>query len=91
MAFIETAEKVSCFKVMDGHGAICWTGHPTQACQIDYRDGKTCIKWPVQTELSCVKDSNEMLNTGNKCQFSFSTENKNVRFFIYISEYLFLL
>ncbi|XP_058648787.1 uncharacterized protein LOC131550601 isoform X6 [Onychostoma macrolepis] len=66
VAFIETAEKVSCFKVMDGRGAICWTGHQTQSCQIDYRDGKTCIKWPVDTELSCVEDSNEMLNTEEK-------------------------
>lgn len=79
MAFIETAEKVSCFKMMDGHGPVCTSHNSTQSCQIDYRDGKTCIKWPVDTDILCVKDSDEIpnqLNTGNKCEKSLSTGNK---------------
>ncbi|XP_058648779.1 uncharacterized protein LOC131550601 isoform X2 [Onychostoma macrolepis] len=58
--FIETAEKVSCFKTMDGLVPICRSHNSTQSCQIDYRDGKTCIKWPVDTDLTCVKVSDEI-------------------------------
>ncbi|KTG31820.1 hypothetical protein cypCar_00012627, partial [Cyprinus carpio] len=71
VAMVHTAGKVTCFKMMDGHVPICMSGGQTsQSCDIAYKDGMTCIKWPADIELTCVNDSDEMhkLNIEeNKC------------------------
>lgn len=85
---VHTAGKVTCFKMMDGHVPICMSGGQTsQSCDIAYKDGMTCIKWPADIELTCVNDSDEMhkLNIGNKCQKLFQHwKYKSLIFDLYI-------
>lgn len=63
---MKTAEKYSCFRIMDGKNSICSSRESTSSCEIHYRNGYMCLKWPADIELNCVSDSLEILN-GNKC------------------------
>ncbi|KAK2876303.1 hypothetical protein Q8A67_020399 [Cirrhinus molitorella] len=66
VAYIDTAENVSCLIVMDGRDPVCNSIKSTKSCHIQItRDNKTCIKWPEEIELTCLKDSDETLNKLN--------------------------
>lgn len=58
----KTAEKFSCFRIMDGKKPICSSHESTSSCEIHYRNGTMCLKWPADIELNCVSDSLETLN-----------------------------
>lgn len=66
VVMMETGEKYSCFRLMDGPKPICSSHKSTSSCEIHYRNGTMCLKWPADVELNCVSDSLETLN-GNKC------------------------
>ncbi|XP_051770264.1 carboxypeptidase N catalytic chain isoform X2 [Ctenopharyngodon idella] len=66
VVMMETGEKYSCFRLMDGPKPICSSHKSTSSCEIHYRNGTMCLKWPADVELNCVSDSLETLNEDKK-------------------------
>ncbi|KAK9965706.1 hypothetical protein ABG768_004781 [Culter alburnus] len=74
---MKTAEKYSCFRIMDGKNSICSSRESTSSCEIHYRNGYMCLKWPADIELNCVSDSLEILNGNKKCALEQKCESKS--------------